>query len=139
MRILLSFFAAFFINIIMFSWVDAGFFDNFISGGTPEVRYCNDGDCGLQEWIDAIEGWISDIETDRTASEYIQDVVRYLLTFVSIVAVLYIIYAGFQILIWGWDEEKVKSSRQTIVYVIIGIILIWLAWPITLFILDILA
>jgi len=32
-----------------------------------------------------------------------------------------------------------KSSKQTIIYVIIGVILMWLAWPITKFILDILA
>ena len=133
-----------FLLILTLMWcsvisVQAWFFDSFISGGTPDVRYCNSWDCGLQEWIDALETWLDDIETSRSASEYIQDIVRYLLTFVSLIAVIYIIYAWFQILIWWGDEEKMKSSKQTIIYVIIGVILMWLAWPITKFILDILA
>lgn len=119
------------------SWVSAGFFDSFISDGSPDIRYCSDGECGLEEGIDIIKGSLDDIETDRSASEYIQDVVQYLLLFISIVAVAYIMYAGFQILIWNGDEEKLKKSRQTIVFVIIGIVVIWLAWPITRFILQV--
>lgn len=135
----LKIFLAFVTFFSFMSVSDASFFDSFINGGDPDIRYCNNGDCWLQEGIDAIEGWVDGIETERSASQYIQDVVAYLLTFVSIVAVIYIIYAGFQILIWGGDEEKVKSSKQTIIYVIAWIILMWLAWPITLFILNLLA
>jgi len=124
---------------ISISSLQAGFFDSFINTGTPEVRYCNNGECGLEEWIDVIKWGITDLETTRTASQYIQDIVIYLLTFVSIIAVIYIIYAGFQILIWWGDEEKMKSSKQTIIYVIIGMILMWLAWPITQFILSVLS
>jgi len=135
---ILSFFI---ISIIIMSFgvlqSHAWFFDSFISSGTPEVRYCSGGDCWLQEWIDAIEWSVTDLETTRSASEYIQDIVRYLLTFVTLIAVLYIIYAGFQILIWWGDEEKLKSSKQMIIYVLLGIIVMWLAWPITLFILNV--
>ncbi len=110
-----------------------------VDDGAPAVRYCNDGEeCGLEAGIDAIQDTLGGIENDRSASEYIQDVIRYLLTFISIIAVIYIIYAGFQILIWSGDEEKLKKSRQTIVYVIIGIVVIWLSWPITRFILSVL-
>jgi len=135
---ILRFFIFFLLSFgISFSVWHAGFFDSFISSGTPEVRYCSGGDCGLQEGIDAIEWSVTDLETSRSASEYIQDIVRYLLTFVTLIAVLYIIYAGFQILIWWGDEEKLKSSKQMILYVILGIIVMWLAWPITLFILNV--
>lgn len=124
---------------LSFSWVSAGFFDSFISDGAPDVRYCTDGDCGLEEGVEIIKGSLNGIETDRSASEYIQDVIQYLLMFISIIAVIYIIYAGFQILIWSGDEEKLKKSRATITYVIIGIVVIWLAWPITRFILQVIS
>lgn len=81
------------------SSVHAGFFDDFISSGTPDIRYCDGDECGLDEGIDIIKDGITDLETDRTASEYIQDIVIYILSFVTIVGVLYIIYAGFMILI----------------------------------------
>lgn len=139
MKFLSSFF---FILLLIWSSlisVQAWFFDNFISGGTPDVRYCGEDECcWLQCGIDEIKWWLDDIETTRSASQYIQDIVRYLLTFVSLIAVIYIIYAWFQILIWWGDEEKMKSSKQTIIYVIIGILLMWLAWPITQFVLNIL-
>lgn len=56
------------------------------------------------------------------------DVVLYFLGFVTLVAVIYVIYAGFQLMIGGGDEEKVKKARQIITYVIIGIILMWAAY-----------
>lgn len=121
------------------SFVSAGFFDSFIDSWSPSIRYCAEwAGCGLKEWIDAVKEGITDLETERTASEYIQDIITYLLTFISILSVIYIIYAGFQILTWSWDEEKVKKSKQIIIYVMIGTIVIWLAWPITKFILSVL-
>jgi len=114
----------------------AWFFDGFISDWSPNIRYCQGDDCGLQEGIDLVKDGITDLETDRSASEYIQDIVAYLLTFISLLAVIYIIYSGFQIMVWNGDEEKLKKSKQTIIYVVIWIVVIWLSWPITLFILN---
>lgn len=50
--------------------------------------------------------------------------------FISIIAVIYIIYAGFQLMIGAGDEEKMKKTRQIILYVILGIMIMWLAYPI---------
>ena len=103
---------------------------------TPWVKYCQDTDeCWLGAWIKQIKG-INDIETTRSASEYIQDIVRYLLTFITIVAVIYIIYAWFNIVTWAWDEEKNKKSKNIIIYVIIWIVIIYLAAPIIGFVLE---
>lgn len=129
--------------VLMFSfwtstYTQAGFFDDFINDETPNAYVCADGECGLDAGIELAKNGINDIEKDRSLSEYIQDIVIYLLTFVSIIAVIYIIYAGFNILIWNGDEEKLKKSKSTIIYVALGIVLIWLAWPITAFFLKIL-
>lgn len=89
-------------------------------------------------WVNEIKDHLTNIETTKTLSEYIQDIVKYLLTFISIVAVVYIIYAWFRVLTSNWSEDSLKKSRTTIVYVIIWIIIIWLAWSIVLLILNIL-
>lgn len=138
---IVSYIVMFFILLSSCLWsVQAGFFDDFITDWAPDIRYCDDeGECGLSEGIDVIKDGLDDIETDRSLSEYIQDVLIYILTFISIIAVIYIIYAGVMILIGNGDEEKVKKSKQIIIYVALGIVLIWLAWPITRLILNILA
>lgn len=136
MRILQNFVIALMLAFFSFGISDAAFFDNFLNNDSPSIRYCNDGDCGIDEGISAVEGGLDGIETERTLAQYIQDVVIYLLGFVSIVAVIYIIYAGFRIMVGNGDEEQLKKSQKMIIYVALGIIIMWLAWPITKFILD---
>ena len=125
---------------LWFSAVQAGIFDDIISDSKPSVQYCDDEwECGLLEGIDLAKGGINDIETERSFSEYIQGLVSYVLTFVTIIAVIYIIYAGFRLMVDpGDDSEKVKRTKNIILYVIVGIIIIWLAWPITLWLLNLL-
>ena len=81
---------------------------------------------------------VDGIVTDRSLSEYIQDIVAFLLGFLSIIAVIYIIYAGFTLLSSAWDEDKMKNTKNTILYVIIGLVIIWLAGPITTFVFRVL-
>jgi Na+-driven multidrug efflux pump len=81
---------------------------------------------------------IEDVVTDRSLSVYAQDVVKFLLWFVYLVAVAFIVYAWFNLLTGAGDEEKSKKSKGMIIYVVIWILIIFLAWPITQFILNIL-
>jgi magnesium-transporting ATPase (P-type) len=101
------------------------------------IPYCQDGECWLDKWIEQLKK-LDDVETERKASVYIQDIVEYSLGFIYLIAVILIIYAWFHILTWIWDEEKAKQSKTMIVYVIIWLLIIFLAWPITKFILNIL-
>ena len=52
-------------------------------------------------------------------------------TFLSVICVILIIYAGFLVLISGGDEEKIKKAKNTILYIAIGFIL--LVWSHALF------
>lgn len=97
---------------------------------SSDVIYCQSGDCSLENWINIVKNNINNIEKQRTLSEYIQDVIKYLLTFTSIVAVIYIIYAWFKVLTSAWDDDSVKKSKTTIVSVLIWIVIIWLAYSI---------
>ncbi len=102
--------------------------------------YCNSWDCWLQQGIDTVRWNLDGVVTDPDIglADYIQSIIVYLLWFLSIIAIIYIIYAGFVLLTSGWDEEKTKTTKNTILYVIIGLVIIWLAGPITTFVFRVL-
>lgn len=60
----------------------------------------------------------------------IMNLIAKFLGFVTLIAVLYVLWAGFQILTAGGDEEKVKTGRKVIIQVIIGIVVMWLAYSV---------
>jgi hypothetical protein len=104
-----------------------------------KLPYCSDEDnCWLLEWIEILmKSWIKWLVTEWTASEYIQIIIVFLLGFLKLVAIIIIIYAWFNMLISAWDEEKFKKSKKIIIFAIIWLAIIYLAWPITSFIINI--
>jgi len=107
-------------------------------GDKLEIPYCQSGDdCGLENWVKAIKN-IDGIESTRTASVYIQDIVKYILTFLTLIATIIIIYAWFNLLTWVGDEEKAKKTKSIIIYAIIWLLIIFAAGPIIDFVLNIL-
>jgi type IV secretory pathway VirB2 component (pilin) len=107
--------------------------NSIFNNTTNEIPYCKWWDCWLNEWIKETKK-INNLKTTWTASGYIKNIVVYLLGFVYLIAVLLIIYAGFNLLMWVGDEEKAKKSKTMILYVIIWIVIIFLAWPIVDFV-----
>lgn len=77
--------------------------------------------------------------TATSAAQAFGTLVKNLLTLISIIAVAYVLWAGFQIMTAAGEEEKVKKGRQTIIYVIVGIVVMWLAYWIVSFVLNALA
>jgi len=136
-KLLLILFLSFWIFIIN---TNAWTFDDLINSSDWRIEIkCQDSnwneiDCDINNWVKIVEDTVSWIQKTDSLSVYIQKVVAYVLTFVSIIAVIYIIYAWFRILISAWDEETLKKQKSTILYVILGIIIMWLAYPITIFI-----
>lgn len=66
----------------------------------------------------------------NSADNAIQNLIQNALIFLGIIAVIFIIYAGFLILTaWG-DEEKVKKGKTIIMQAGIGIVVIFLAYSI---------
>lgn len=54
----------------------------------------------------------------------IGSLINYLNTFLSVLCVLLIIYAGWLVLISGGDEEKLKKAKNIILYIIIGLLIL---------------
>lgn len=101
-----------------------------------EISYCKDGSCSIEKWSDAVKTATNGLLSDKSLTAFITDTVLYFLWFVTLIGVLYVIYAGFQIMTGGGDEEKIKKARQIIIYVLIGIVVMWLAYSIVMLILD---
>jgi PKD repeat protein len=92
--------------------------------------YCANGECTLEKWVESAKTALGNSITSKPISEYAQDIVKYLMQFISIIAVIYIIYGWFQVMIGWGDEEKVKKAKNIIIYVIAGILIMWLAYGI---------
>ena len=52
-------------------------------------------------------------------------VINFVLTFLALIAVIFVIVGGFRILMAGGNEESVTKGRKTIIYAIIGIVIIF--------------
>ena len=66
--------------------------------------------------------------TGKGISRAVQDLIIYVLSFLSLIAVLYIMYAGAQLLFNPADEESATKTKKIILGVVSGIVIIWFAW-----------
>ena len=69
-------------------------------------------------------------------SDWVQliiSIINWLNGFVAIVVLIMVIYAGFQILLSGGDEEKVKKWKNSILYIVIGLFILVFNWLILTF------
>ena len=118
--------------------VSAGWLSDLNETSSPTINYCQwDDDCGIEKGLEVVKDNLDGVETEVALSQYIQNIVVYLIWFLSIIAVIYIIYAGFNILTGTGDEEKIKKSKSTITYVIAWLIVIYLSYSIVAFIFDV--
>lgn len=97
---------------------------------TGEIQYCANGSCTLSGGISVVDAASKWLFTKKSISQYTQDVITYLLSFITLIGVIYVIYAGFQVMTGAGDDEKMKKARQIIIYVLVGIIIMWLAYAI---------
>lgn len=135
----------YFLSIIVTLLVSLSFFSNISNVSAwwitinhwsqGEVPYCNDWECWLDKGVEAIEN-INVIETEKSASQYAQDLVIFVLWFLMLVSIILIIYSWIVLLTWVWDEEKAKKTKQIILYAILGLIIVFLAYPISNFVFD---
>jgi len=134
MKYIISVFLFLFVALSSFSFVWNTYAANSLFNNTTnEIPYCKSWDCWLNPWIEETKK-INNLKTSWDASGYVKSIVVYLLWFVYLIAVILIIYAWFNLLTWIGDEEKAKKSKTMILYVIVWIVIIFLAWPIVNFV-----
>jgi len=105
------------------------------TGLVAEQSFAADG-CGVFGCSKADKLNVSSSQGGETA---IMNLIFSLLSFVTIIAVIYVLWAGFKILTGGGDDGKLKEGKSIIIQVVIGIIIMWLAYPIVKWVLSALA
>ena len=74
--------------------------------------------------------------TTTDLNTMIKSVLNWIFGIIGIVAVVMIIIGGFNMMISAGDPGKVKKGKDTIMYGIIGLIIVLLAFAITNFVLS---
>lgn len=82
----------------------------------------------------AIGGCDDDGESD--IQRIIELMVNIFSIVIGIVAVIMIIYGGFKYITSGGDSSKLASAKNTVIYAIIGLVIVGLAQAIAFFVLD---
>ncbi len=67
-----------------------------------------------------------DIWDQRPLNEVIVVWLGYITGFLYLIAVIYGMWGGFNILTAAWDEEKVKKWKTTLINAVIGLVVIFL-------------
>lgn len=101
-----------------------------------QIEYCSDGKCTIQDSTTAVSSAVGTLMSKKKIEVFVADTVKYFLSFVTLISVVYFIYAGFQLMTSGGDEEKAKKTRKIMVYVIAWIVLIWMAYWLVLIIIN---
>jgi hypothetical protein len=86
--------------------------------------------------VAAAGGSCSESGGGTTVNRIIGLVVNILSTIVGIVAVIMIIIGGFKYVTSGGDSSSISSAKQTILYAIVGLIIVAMAQMITGFVLG---
>lgn len=71
-----------------------------------------------------------------SVEQIIGNVISVLLTFVGVVLLLIMLYAGFQWMTAGGDSKKVIDARGRIINAVIGLVIVAASYAITTFVID---
>ena len=91
-----------------------------ISSGDPNSSACQDD-------ADDVEGRVNNLITQ---------IINIFSVIVGIIAVIMIIYGGLKYITSGGDSSRVTSARQTLIYALIGLIIVALAQFLVRFVLS---
>jgi hypothetical protein len=76
------------------------------------------------------------LSTNTEVRTVIANIIRVLLGFLGIIAVIIVLYGGFQWMTAAGNEEKISSARSTLTAGLIGLIIILAAFAIASFIIN---
>lgn len=72
-------------------------------------------------------------------ADAIQGYINFFMTFLTLIAIIYALWGGFNILTAGGDEEKVKKWKTILIQGWVWLLVIWLAWTIVGWVISLLA
>ncbi|HKM20156.1 MAG TPA: pilin [Candidatus Dojkabacteria bacterium] len=69
-------------------------------------------------------------------TDFLSNIIQFAMTFSVIIAVIAVLVAGFKYITSAGDSEKVKSSTQSLIFALVGLVIVFLAPTLIKFILD---
>lgn len=69
-------------------------------------------------------------------TDFLSNIIQFAMTFSVIIAVIAVLVAGFKYITSAGDSEKVKSSTQSLIFALVGLLIVFLAPTLIKFILD---
>lgn len=69
-------------------------------------------------------------------TDFLSNIIQFAMTFSIIIAVIAVLIAGFKYITSAGDSEKVKSSTQSLIFALVGLVIVFLAPTLIKFILD---
>ena len=69
-------------------------------------------------------------------TDFLSNIIQFAMTVSVIIAVVAVLVAGFKYITSGGDSEKVKSSTQSLIYALVGLVIVFLAPTLIKFILN---
>lgn len=81
-----------------------------------------------------VPGAIPGLSPSTDLKTVIINILKDVLDFILIIAVVYVVVAGIRLIISGGDEAEKDKAKQTIIYVIVGIIVVLFARVIVTFV-----
>lgn len=93
-----------------------------LCGGAEQIQIGDQGEC-------------EDTEPQNNINNLITSVVNIFSAIVGVIAVIMIVYGGFKYITSGGDSGKISAAQQTIIYAIVGLVIVALAQIIVRFVL----
>lgn len=115
---------------------------SFVPVAAPVAVYAasdiqNNLQCGTTLTVEGTGGCQQDINAgSSTINETISKVINFFSAIVGIVSVIMIIYGGFKYISSGGDSGNVTSAKNTIIYAVIGLVVVAMAQFIVQFVLG---
>ena len=78
-------------------------------------------------WFDKVDKELM-WDKSQNLETWIVNLILYLLWFIWLIWIIFAMYSGFKILTAAWDDEKVKNWKKTLLFTLLGIFVILIAY-----------
>ncbi|GAF97715.1 unnamed protein product [marine sediment metagenome] len=91
----------------------------------------------IQEQLDYV-GEHTPIESERELPKFVGQLIKWAIGIVGVMLITLLVYGGFSYATSAGNEEKLGTAKKIIVYAIVGVVIIGLAYVLTDFVIDML-
>lgn len=107
-----------------------------LTTATPAYAACTDAKSCAQEGVCAVDQSGCQTNPSGSVNSIISTVINLLSLIVGVAAVIMIIVGGFKYVISSGDSANVQSAKNTILYAIVGLVIVALAQVIVRFVIN---